>query len=66
MLLQVPVVPITLLGTGDIMPSQQELKMYPGHVRVIIHPRVQPKQADSMLQEARGAVAAALPPELIE
>ena len=64
--LQVPVVPITLLGTGAIMPSQQELSMYPGHVRVIVHPRVQPKTADSMMQEARGAIASGLPASLVE
>ena len=53
-------VPITLLGTGAIMPNKQEHKMYPGHVRVIVHPPVEPKAADSMMQEAKAAVASAL------
>ena len=57
-------IPITLVGTGAIMPNKQELKMFPGHVRVIVHPRVQPKAADAMQQEARSAVASALPAEL--
>ena len=61
---QVPVVPITLLGTGAIMPSQQEHKMYPGHVHVIIHPPVQPAAADAMLQAARQAIASGMPAEL--
>ncbi|KAK9808433.1 hypothetical protein WJX73_004860 [Symbiochloris irregularis] len=59
---QVPVIPVTLMGTGAIMPGGKELRMYPGNVHVIIHPRVQPKQADTMMQEARRAIASSLPP----
>ena len=60
--MQVPVVPISLIGTGSIMPSQQELKMFPGHVRVVVHPPIPPKAANVMMQEARHAIASALTP----
>ena len=64
--LQVPVVPITLMGTGDIMPSQQESHMYPGHVHVIIHPPVAPASAEQMLNSSRKAIASAMPPHLVD
>lgn len=62
--LQVPVVPITLVGTGSIMPSRQEHKMHPGNVKLVVHPQVQPKAADAMLAEAQDAIASALPAHL--
>lgn len=31
---QVPVVPITLVGTGDLMPNAKEYLLYPGKVKV--------------------------------
>ena len=38
----VPVVPITLIGTGALMPNGQEGRLYPGDgVRIIVHPKVQ-------------------------
>eukprot|EP00882_Tetradesmus_deserticola_P007053 GHRQ01007425.1.p1 GENE.GHRQ01007425.1~~GHRQ01007425.1.p1 ORF type:complete len:346 (+),score=136.04 GHRQ01007425.1:213-1250(+) len=37
----VPVVPITLLGTGDIMPSGREGQMYGGAVKIVVHPMIQ-------------------------
>ncbi|KAK9808655.1 hypothetical protein WJX72_001338 [[Myrmecia] bisecta] len=49
---KVPVIPITLVGTGRIMPNGQESKMYPGNVHVIVHPAIEPKDANEMLAEA--------------
>jgi len=63
----VPVVPITLVGTGDVMPSGHEGEMYAGDVRIVVHPMIDAagKDADKVCEEARIAVASALPPELV-
>ena len=58
---KVPVVPITIVGTGKKMPNKQEDKMFPGKVEMIVHPMVQPSAATSMLEEARKAVQSRLP-----
>ncbi|KAL4450698.1 hypothetical protein ABPG77_001054 [Micractinium sp. CCAP 211/92] len=62
---KVPVVPITLVGTGDLMPNNREYLLYPGKVKVIIHPPVAPASADAMADAAYKAVASSLPPELV-
>ena len=58
---KVPVVPVTLIGTGKLMPNGKEYMVYNGSVRMIVHPPVQPKKADEMLKEARDAIASRLP-----
>jgi 1-acyl-sn-glycerol-3-phosphate acyltransferase len=60
---KVPVVPITLIGTGDLMPNKKEGFLYPGKVRVVIHPAIQPGDADGMMHEAFKEIASALAPE---
>jgi 1-acyl-sn-glycerol-3-phosphate acyltransferase len=62
---KVPVVPITLLGTGDLMPNKREYLLFPGKVQVIVHPAVPPQDPDSMMEAAYAAVASALPQEKI-
>jgi 1-acyl-sn-glycerol-3-phosphate acyltransferase len=62
---KVPVVPITLVGTGDLMPNAKEYLLYPGKVKVVIHPAISPKDADTMTSEAYAAIASSLPPELV-
>lgn len=37
---QVPIVPISLIGTDSILPDQNGFRIYPGKVKVIIHPPV--------------------------
>jgi 1-acyl-sn-glycerol-3-phosphate acyltransferase len=59
---KVPVVPVTLLGTGKLMPNGQEGKMYGGSVRMVVHPPVAPGNADDMMAAARQAIASSLPP----
>ena len=59
---KVPVVPVTLLGTGKLMPNGQEGRMYGGRVRMIVHPPIQPGSADDMMAAARQAIASPLPP----
>ena len=62
---KVPVVPITMVGTGNMMPNKQEFKLFPGGVRIIVHPRIHPGSADAMLDQAFQSVAGSLPPELV-
>ena len=58
----VPVIPITLVGTGDLMPNKKEYLLYPGKVEVIVHPQVPASTADAMMDAAYKAIAGALPP----
>lgn len=62
---KVPVVPITLRGTGDLMPNKREYLLYPGKVEVIIHPAIPVGNADDMMEASYKAIASSLPPELI-
>ena len=61
----VPVVPITLLGTGKMMPNKKENLLFNGSVRIIVHPRVEPRKADEMLTETRDKIMSKLPPSLV-
>lgn len=60
----VPVVPVTLVGTGRLMPNGKESRLYGGGARVVVHPRIPPsKDADAMTAAARKVIAEALPVE---
>ncbi|GFR45352.1 hypothetical protein Agub_g6721 [Astrephomene gubernaculifera] len=72
----VDVVPVTLIGTGALMPSGKEsqLRYGPGArgVRIVVHPPLPTttpgggsRDADELCEAARAAVASALPPELV-
>eukprot|EP00879_Flechtneria_rotunda_P016294 GHRR01017048.1.p1 GENE.GHRR01017048.1~~GHRR01017048.1.p1 ORF type:complete len:166 (+),score=51.23 GHRR01017048.1:665-1162(+) len=63
----VPVVPITLIGTGNVMPSGRESQMYASPVKIVVHPPIQTagKDADQVCAEARKAVASGLPRDLV-
>lgn len=60
---QLPLLPITLLGTHEILPSKT-LNLRPGRARMVIHPPVDPsgKELRSLMHECRQAIASALPP----
>lgn len=58
---QVPVVPVTLVGTGDLMPNAREYLLFPGKVRVVVHPAIPPMDAEAMMQQAQAAIASSLP-----
>jgi len=59
----VPIVPITLIGTGNLMPNGREGLMFPGSTKMVIHPplRTDDKDANQLSKEAREAIASALP-----
>ncbi|CAL8469963.1 g9505 [Coccomyxa elongata] len=58
---KVPIVPVTLLGTGHLMPNGQEGRMYNGRVKMIVHPPIGPGNPDDTMEEARRQIASGLP-----
>lgn len=57
-------VPVTLVGTGRLMPNGKESRLYGGSARVVVHSRIPPsKDADAMAAAARKVIAESLPPE---
>ncbi|XP_047308226.1 1-acyl-sn-glycerol-3-phosphate acyltransferase LPAT1, chloroplastic [Impatiens glandulifera] len=56
----VAIVPITIVGTGNIMPSGKESLINPGYVKVIIHKPIQGTDSQSLCNEARNAIASGL------
>ena len=64
-----PVLPVTLVGTRDIQKSKS-LMIFPGRVRLVIHPPIEaPGVEDSetvrrLLEQTESAIASALPAEL--
>ena len=64
---KVPVVPITLIGTGRLMPNGQEGRLFWGSgVRIVVHRPLPPDTpADVLMEKTRKAIASELPPELV-
>lgn len=65
---QLPVLPVTLSGTRDIMPAKQ-LKVFPGRGTMRIHPAIDTRGMDieklgELLEQTRETIASGLPPEL--
>lgn len=61
----VPVVPMTILNSYELMPKGQSYAL-PGEVRVLFHPPLDPKQfedKDQLLEAVRKAIAEPLPPQ---
>ncbi|KAF6151920.1 hypothetical protein GIB67_010494 [Kingdonia uniflora] len=56
----VPVVPITLIGTGKLMPPGMETRLNSGWVKVVIHKPIQGNNADVLCDNAKNAIANAL------
>lgn len=64
---QLPILPVTLLGTGEVLPSKT-LRIFPGRARVVIHPPIEPGgQSPELLRDlmnrTRDTIASALPEE---
>jgi 1-acyl-sn-glycerol-3-phosphate acyltransferase len=61
--LQVPLVPVTILGSGDVMPSGREGELHKGDIRVIVHPPIptRGKKTSAAADECRAAIASRLP-----
>jgi 1-acyl-sn-glycerol-3-phosphate acyltransferase len=60
---KVPVVPVTILGAGDVMPSGHEGELYKGKIKVIVHPPIitRGKKTSEVADECRDAIASRLP-----
>lgn len=61
----IPVVPMTILNSYELMPKGQNYAL-PGEVRVLFHPPLDPKNfedKDQLMEAVRNAIAAPLPPE---
>jgi 1-acyl-sn-glycerol-3-phosphate acyltransferase len=61
----IPVVPMTILNSYELMPKGQNYAL-PGTVRVVFHPPLDPKNfedKDQLMEAVRNAIAAPLPEE---
>ncbi|KAL5996953.1 1-acyl-sn-glycerol-3-phosphate acyltransferase lpat1, chloroplastic [Asimina triloba] len=54
---RVPVVPITLMGTGNLMPAGREDLLNTGSVRVVIHKPIEGSNPEILCNVARTAIA---------
>lgn len=52
-----PVVPMTLMGTGKIMPTGMEGTLNPGSVKIVIHKPIGGSNAQELCNEARKKIA---------
>jgi 1-acyl-sn-glycerol-3-phosphate acyltransferase len=62
---QVPVVPVTVVGTHHIMPKGR-FRVVPGTVTVIFHDPIEPREfgnRDCLMAKVREVINRALPPE---
>lgn len=65
---QLPLLPVTLVGTRDIMPAKT-LHVFPGRATLVIHPPIETRgmssgQVDELLHQAQRAITSAMPPTL--
>jgi len=65
---QLPVLPVTLIGTRDILPSKS-LKPFPGRARLVIHPAIETngmshEQMDDLMNRVKKTISSAQPQEL--
>lgn len=65
---QLPVLPVTLLGTNEILPNKT-LSLFPGRTQMIVHPCIETsdmntQQMGELMETTRTAIASALPQEL--
>lgn len=66
---QLPVLPITLIGTRDIQKSKS-LMIFPGKIRMVIHPAIEVDGREDagdirrLMDQTRAAIASSLPAEL--
>ena len=64
---QIPLLPVTVSGTRDILPARS-LRLFPGTARMIIHPAVDTRglgveHVEDLMARTRETIASALPPD---
>ena len=57
---EVPIIPMTLIGTGKIMPAGMEGIINPGSVKVFIHKPIEGSDPEILHQVARNTILDAL------
>jgi len=59
-----PVLPVSVIGAHDVLPAKT-LKLFPGRIRLVVHPPIESAGADvnELMRRSREAVASALPAE---
>lgn len=63
----VPIVPLTITGTGDMMPPRHETELELGEVHIVVHPPIMIRPEDTVTtlrDRTRAAITSALPPHL--
>jgi len=65
---KLPLLPVTVIGTRDILPART-LHLFPGKARMVIHPPIETvgmgvDELDALMQRTRETIASAMPPEL--
>lgn len=53
----VPVVPITMIGSGKLMPNGLEYTLRPGVIKMIVHPPIRGSNADELCDQSRKVIA---------
>jgi 1-acyl-sn-glycerol-3-phosphate acyltransferase len=62
---QIPVLPVTVSGTREILPSKT-LRLFPGRAKLVIHPAIETRGMDhadleKLMERTRQSIASALP-----
>jgi 1-acyl-sn-glycerol-3-phosphate acyltransferase len=65
---QIPLLPVTLIGTRDILPNST-FRLFPGAARMVVHPCIETEgmdasQADELLARSRAVIGSVMPQEL--
>ncbi|GAQ90540.1 lysophosphatidic acid acyltransferase [Klebsormidium nitens] len=53
---KMPIVPITLVGTGKLMPSGQEGSLHSGGVKIIVHPPMMGTDPNQLMADSREVI----------
>ena len=64
---QIPVLPVTVSGTREILPNKT-LRLFPGRAKLVIHPAIETRgmdhdDLDLLMERTRKSIASALPAE---
>jgi 1-acyl-sn-glycerol-3-phosphate acyltransferase len=65
---QIPLLPVTVVGTRNILPAKS-LRLFPGRARLVIHPPIETRgmtldDMEALMANTRKTIASALPPDL--
>jgi len=61
----VPVVPVTIVGTHELMPKER-FQITPGNVKILFHDPIEAKDfggRECLMEQVRAVIRSGLPPE---